>query len=241
MGDRRCLGETCAFVSLLIVLFSVDLTGVKNCAIASSSFALRGPLTTSNKFNDDLRNSTWRAPFFKRRYILKLSPSSPVVVHGILRTPQGSTALRTRQRACRVRSTRPQGRPRVLPASPLVCQRAHLHIKRRRARRPPEPARRIRGQTAQRARAHRPRLLRSVPSTSASALARLTRPTANGRDKVIPLQRLEVNGIESKVQLILESSGAKIKPLKRGRVVESTTESVRGIWSGLHVDTPFLF
>jgi large subunit ribosomal protein L43 len=58
---------------------------------------------------------------------------------------------------------------------------------------------------------------------------------------VIPLQRLEVNGIESKVQLILESSGAKIKPLKRGRVVESTTESVRGIWSGLHVDTPFLF
>jgi len=64
---------------------------------------------------------------------------------------------------------------------------------------------------------------------------------ANGRDKVIPLQRLEVNGIERKVQLILESSGAKIKPLKRGRVVESSTESIRGIWSGLHVDTPFLF
>ncbi|KAH0838620.1 hypothetical protein J3R83DRAFT_6943 [Lanmaoa asiatica] len=64
-------------------------------------------------------------------------------------------------------------------------------------------------------------------------------PPVNGRDKVIPLQRLEVNGIERKVQLVLESSGAKIKPLKKGRIVESTSESVRGIWSGVHVDTPF--
>lgn len=62
----------------------------------------------------------------------------------------------------------------------------------------------------------------------------------NGRDKVIPLQKLEVNGIERKVQLILDSSGAKIKPLKKGRIVESTSESVRGIWSGLHVDGPFM-
>ena len=62
----------------------------------------------------------------------------------------------------------------------------------------------------------------------------------NGRDKVIPLQRLEANGIERKVQLILESSGAKIKPLKKGRIVESMGESVRGIWSGMHVDTPFM-
>lgn len=64
-------------------------------------------------------------------------------------------------------------------------------------------------------------------------------PAVNGRDKVIPLQRLEVNGVERKVQLILESSGAKIKPLKKGRIVESMSESARGIWSGLHVDTPF--
>ncbi|KAF8550304.1 hypothetical protein OG21DRAFT_1478571 [Imleria badia] len=62
----------------------------------------------------------------------------------------------------------------------------------------------------------------------------------NGRDKVIPLQRLEVTGIERKVELILESSGSKIKALKKGRIVESTSESVRGIWSGLHVDTPFM-
>ena len=57
---------------------------------------------------------------------------------------------------------------------------------------------------------------------------------------MVPLQRLEVNGIEKKVELILESSGSKIKALKKGRIVESTSESVRGIWSGLHVDTPFM-
>ncbi|KAG2075274.1 hypothetical protein BDR04DRAFT_1115239 [Suillus decipiens] len=61
----------------------------------------------------------------------------------------------------------------------------------------------------------------------------------NGRDKVIPLQEFEVNGVEKKVQLLLDSSGAKIKPLKKGRIVESTTEAARGIWSGLHVDTLF--
>lgn len=71
-------------------------------------------------------------------------------------------------------------------------------------------------------------------------LAHADPPAVNGRDKVVPLQRLEVNGVERKVQLILESSGAKIKPLKKGRVVESTSESVRGIWSGVHVDTPFM-
>ncbi|KAJ8593537.1 hypothetical protein M405DRAFT_810653 [Rhizopogon salebrosus TDB-379] len=61
----------------------------------------------------------------------------------------------------------------------------------------------------------------------------------NGRDKVIPLQEFEVNGVERKVQLLLDSSGAKIKPLKKGRIVESTSEAARGIWSGLHVDAPF--
>lgn len=59
--------------------------------------------------------------------------------------------------------------------------------------------------------------------------------TVNERDKVVPLSGFEVNGIQKKVQLLLDSSGAKIKPLKR-RTVESTAESARGIWSGLHVD-----
>ncbi|KAI4522905.1 hypothetical protein K525DRAFT_222717 [Schizophyllum commune Loenen D] len=61
----------------------------------------------------------------------------------------------------------------------------------------------------------------------------------NNRDKVIPLRDLEVNGIEKKVQLLLDSSGAKIVPLKR-RTVESMTESARGIWSGLHAPRPQL-
>ncbi|KZT67609.1 hypothetical protein DAEQUDRAFT_672837 [Daedalea quercina L-15889] len=59
----------------------------------------------------------------------------------------------------------------------------------------------------------------------------------NDRDKVVPLKGFEVTGIQQKVQLLLDSSGAKIKPLKR-RTVESTTEATRGIWSGLH-DQPF--
>jgi len=59
----------------------------------------------------------------------------------------------------------------------------------------------------------------------------------NNNEKVIPLNGFEVTSIEKKIQLLLDSSGAKIKSLKR-RTVESTAESARGIWSGLH-DTPF--
>jgi large subunit ribosomal protein L43 len=61
----------------------------------------------------------------------------------------------------------------------------------------------------------------------------------NTRDKVIGLKDYEVNGIQKKVELLLDSSGAKIRPLKGSRVVESTTEAARGIWSGMHVDAPF--
>lgn len=62
---------------------------------------------------------------------------------------------------------------------------------------------------------------------------------ANNRDKVIPLNNLEVTQIERKVDLLLQASGAKIKHLKR-RNVESTTDAARGIWSGLHADRPTL-
>lgn len=62
---------------------------------------------------------------------------------------------------------------------------------------------------------------------------------ANNRDKVIPLNNLEVTEIERKVDLLLQASGAKIKHLKR-RNVESTTEAARGIWSGLHAVRPCL-
>ncbi|KDQ54888.1 hypothetical protein JAAARDRAFT_196272 [Jaapia argillacea MUCL 33604] len=60
----------------------------------------------------------------------------------------------------------------------------------------------------------------------------------NDRDKVISLKESEVNQIQQKVQLLLDSSGAKIKSLKR-RPVESTTEATRGIWSGFHTAEPF--
>jgi large subunit ribosomal protein L43 len=60
----------------------------------------------------------------------------------------------------------------------------------------------------------------------------------NDRDKVICLRNFETNGIQQKVQLLLDSSGAKIKSLKR-RTVESSTEAARGIWSGMHVPESF--
>lgn len=63
--------------------------------------------------------------------------------------------------------------------------------------------------------------------------------SVNNRDKVVPLNSLEVTAIQQKIRLLLDASGAKIKPLKR-RPVESTTESPRGIWSGLHADRPIL-
>ncbi|KAK0455929.1 thioredoxin-like protein [Armillaria borealis] len=60
----------------------------------------------------------------------------------------------------------------------------------------------------------------------------------NNRDKVIPLNGFEVTGIEKKVELLLDSSGAKIRALKKP--VESSTEATRGIWSGLHAERPRL-
>lgn len=52
----------------------------------------------------------------------------------------------------------------------------------------------------------------------------------NGRDKVICTRNLTTGEINSKVQLLRDSSGDKIKNLTK-RPVISTTESVRGIWS----------
>ncbi|KAG7450118.1 uncharacterized protein BT62DRAFT_491935 [Guyanagaster necrorhizus] len=60
----------------------------------------------------------------------------------------------------------------------------------------------------------------------------------NNRDKVIPLNGFEVTGIDKKVELLLDSSGAKIRALKKP--VESSTEATRGIWSGLHAERPRL-
>ncbi len=62
--------------------------------------------------------------------------------------------------------------------------------------------------------------------------------SVNDRTKVICLKGFDQRGVMDKIQLLLDSSGAKIRPLK-GRAVQSTTESARGIWSGLHVEETF--
>ena len=49
----------------------------------------------------------------------------------------------------------------------------------------------------------------------------------NNRDKVICVRNLEPTEIASKVKLLLDSSGDKLK-LEKGHPVKSTTESVRG-------------
>ena len=61
--------------------------------------------------------------------------------------------------------------------------------------------------------------------------------SANGRDKVVSVKRHDFTQIGQKVDLLLDSSGSKIHKLAH-RHVESTNESVRGIWSQLHADMP---
>ncbi|KAM0792858.1 hypothetical protein ACM66B_002622 [Microbotryomycetes sp. NB124-2] len=58
----------------------------------------------------------------------------------------------------------------------------------------------------------------------------------NGRDKVVCVRNLEPASIMNKAQLLLDSSGSKITTLKRPKV-ESTNESVRGIWSAFHAES----
>ncbi|CAO3668433.1 unnamed protein product [Umbelopsis vinacea] len=57
----------------------------------------------------------------------------------------------------------------------------------------------------------------------------------NGREKVICVRNMTPFEINQKVQLLKESSGAKLKNLAK-RPVISTTESVRGIWSPFHTN-----
>ena len=57
--------------------------------------------------------------------------------------------------------------------------------------------------------------------------------TDNARRKDINLANLDANQVAAKLKQIVESSGNKIKPLKR-RPVVSRSEGARGIWSQLH-------
>ena len=78
----------------------------------------------------------------------------------------------------------------------------------------------------------------SKPATVRHRIAagHLLRPSAaTGRDKVVCVRKLDTNQLRAKIGLLLDASGLKIRPL--ARAVESTNESVRGIWSALH-DSP---
>ena len=57
----------------------------------------------------------------------------------------------------------------------------------------------------------------------------------NDREKVIGLKGYDPAQIQKKVQLLMDSSGAKIVPLKNKTII-STSEAARGIWSGLHAE-----
>ncbi|GAA5896259.1 hypothetical protein JCM6882_008534 [Rhodosporidiobolus microsporus] len=56
---------------------------------------------------------------------------------------------------------------------------------------------------------------------------------ANGRTKEICVRSLPPSSILQKAQLLLDSSGAKIREIRRPGV-ESANESVRGVWSAFH-------
>ncbi|ONH68660.1 hypothetical protein BON22_0956 [Cyberlindnera fabianii] len=57
---------------------------------------------------------------------------------------------------------------------------------------------------------------------------------ANGREKAICVRNLNIDNVQNKLNLLKEASGEQIR--KRNSKVESLNESVRGIWSPLHVD-----
>lgn len=56
----------------------------------------------------------------------------------------------------------------------------------------------------------------------------------NGREKAICIRNLNIDNVQNKLNLLRESSGEQLRHTKSK--VESLNESIRGIWSPLHVD-----
>lgn len=56
----------------------------------------------------------------------------------------------------------------------------------------------------------------------------------NGREKAICIRNLNIDNVQNKMNLLRESSGEQLRSTKSK--VESLNESIRGIWSPLHVD-----
>lgn len=57
---------------------------------------------------------------------------------------------------------------------------------------------------------------------------------SNGKDKAVCVRNLNVDNVQNKLNLLREASGEAIR--KRNSKVESINDSVRGLWSPLHVD-----
>lgn len=57
----------------------------------------------------------------------------------------------------------------------------------------------------------------------------------NGNEKAICVRNLNIDNVENKINLLREASGETLR--KRNNKVESINDSVRGIWSPLHVDS----
>lgn len=60
--------------------------------------------------------------------------------------------------------------------------------------------------------------------------------TVNNRDKVICVRNMKPEEIKAKLQLLVDSSGEKLK-LEKGHPVKSTNESVRGVLESLSITT----
>lgn len=78
--------------------------------------------------------------------------------------------------------------------------------------------------------------LRLAPTPTTLPLpSGMTLTTANGRDKVICVNKLESNQVARKVELLLNASGAKLRNLKNATLEPGPGgEAARGIWSALH-------
>ncbi|AGO10220.1 AaceriAEL321Cp [[Ashbya] aceris (nom. inval.)] len=58
----------------------------------------------------------------------------------------------------------------------------------------------------------------------------------NGLNKAICVRNLNVDHVEQKLKLLRESSGAQLRHYPKNANVLSLNQSVRGVWSPLHVD-----
>lgn len=84
-----------------------------------------------------------------------------------------------------------------------------------------------------------PSLTKKYPQTEFRVSARPNRHPVlkayyiNGNVKAVCVRNMEPAQIVQKAELLLQNSGTKNKKI-RGRNVQSTNESVRGVWSAFH-------